>query len=107
MYSTQTMPYHVSKNMANKNPFWSKAVRSALNETQNNININQVRSAFSNNPNSTSPNINAFYTPTPNNFNNTAVYSTSHYMTQAHNARNVMEERRPRMTTNVNNMQKT
>ena len=112
MYSTQTMPYHVSRNMANKNPFGSNAVRSALNENQNNANINQVRSAFSNNPNSTSPNINAqynntFYTPTPNNFNNTAVYSNSHYMTQTHNVRNVMEERRPRMTTNANNMQRT
>ena len=51
MYSTQTMPYHVSRNMANKNPFGSNAVRSALNENQNNANINQVRSAFSNNPN--------------------------------------------------------
>ena len=112
MYSTQTMPYHVSRNMANKNPFGNNVVRSALNENQNNVNINQVRSAFSNNPNSTSPNINSqynntFYTPTQNNFNNTAVYPSSHYMTQTHNVRNVMEERRPRMTTNINNAQRT
>ena len=119
-YSTQTMPYHVSRNMANKNPFGNNVVRSALNDNANN-NINQVRSAFSNNPNpATNMNTfnntqyymnngnNAFQTPNQNSFNNTTVYQGSHYMTQTHNARNIMEERRPRMTTNVNNnMQRT
>ena len=117
MYSTQTMPYLISRNMANKNPFGNNVVRSALNDNgNNNNNINQVRSAFSNNPNSTSYNKtqyfmqngnNSFQTPNQNNFNNTAVYSGSHYMTQTHNVRNVMEERRPRMTANVNNMSRT
>ena len=124
MYSTQTMPYHVSRNMANKNPFGNNVVRNALNDNANNTNINQVRSAFSVNPNQTT-NLNtinnmkynnsyymnnggnSFQTPNPINFNNTAVYPSSHYMTQTHNVRNVMEERRPRMTTNVNNMPKT
>jgi len=117
-YSTQTMPYHISRNMANKNPFGNNVVRSALNDNANNNNINQVRSAFSNNPNPTTFNKtqyymnngnNSFQIPNQKNFNNTAVYPGSHYMTQTHNVRNVMEERRPRMTTNnnVNNMSRT
>ena len=50
-YSTQSTPYPSSNNMAKKNPFGNQ-VRSAIQKNNSNINtINQVRSAFSSNPN--------------------------------------------------------
>ena len=128
-YSTQTMPYPSSNNMMTKNPF-GKAVRPAVqnNQINNTNNVNQVRSAFTNNPNINPANINIqnkttsdystmtmpynrsysmsnneylFQTPNSNvqyNFNNTTNYGKTQYMTQTHNVRNVVEERRPRMT---------
>ena len=116
--------------MAKKNPFGNQ-VRSAMQKNNSNINtINQVRSAFSSNPNlnklnstgisnKTSSNYSTMSTPynrpftsnnpnakSQNNFNNTALYGNSQYFIQTHNPRNVIEERRPRMTNINPNMQR-
>ena len=129
-YSTQSTPYPSSNNMAKKNPFGNQ-VRSAIQKSNSNINtINQVRSAFSSNPNlnklnstgilnKTSSNYSTMSTPynrpftsnnpnakSQNNFNNTALYGNSQYFIQTHNPRNVIEERRPRMTNINPNMQR-
>ena len=130
MYSTQTTPYPSSNNMTAKNPF-GNVVRPAMQyNTNNNMNnINQVRSAFSINQNqNTQNNTNykttseystmtmqynrpysmantqyAYQTPNPNmanNFNNTSYFQNSQNFT----SRNVIEERRPRMTNQNPNM---
>ena len=84
-YSTQSTPYPGSNNMAKKNPF-NNTVRPAMQNNNNNLNtINQVRSAFSSNPN-----------------HNHLKTSSD----QTHNPRNVIEERRPRMTNMIPNMQR-
>ena len=120
MYSTQSVPY----SRVNNNPF-TNAVRPAMNENINNINqvrsaisVNPNQNFLNNNkiqPKTTSDystmtmqyknpyytnngNL-SFQTPNPliqNNFNNTNAFSNSQYMMQAHNPRNLIEERRPR-----------
>ena len=122
-YSTQSTPYPGSNNMAKKNPF-NNTVRPAMQNNNNNLNtINQVRSAFSSNPNhnhlKTSSDYATMSVPynkpfsltnrdyqTQNNFNNSALYGNSQYFVQTHNPRNVIEERRPRMTNMIPNMQR-
>ena len=123
-YSTQSTPYPGSNNMSKKNPF-NNTVRPAMqNNNNNNINtINQVRSAFSSNPNhnylKTSSDYATMSVPynkpfsltnrdyqAQNNFNNSALYGNSQYFVQTHNPRNVIEERRPRMTNMIPNMQR-
>ena len=122
-YSTQSTPYPGSNNMAKKNPF-NNTVRPAMQNNNNNLNtINQVRSAFSSNPNhnylKTSSDYATMSVPynkpfsltnrdyqAQNNFNNSALYGNSQYFVQTHNPRNVIEERRPRMTNMIPNMQR-
>ena len=131
-YSTKTVQYNLNSNLTEKNPF-GNVVRPAMqNSTNNNMNnINQVRSAFTINPNTnivnnlnvqnqykatsnystmTTP-YNRTYagyvaqTPNQNNFNNTG-YLQKQYYNQFQTSRNVIEERRPRMTNINPNMQR-
>ena len=131
-YSTKTVQYNLNGNLTEKNPF-GNVVRPAMqNSTNNNMNnINQVRSAFTINPNTnivnnlnvqnqykatsnystmTTP-YNRTYagyvaqTPNQNNFNNTG-YLQKQYYNQFQTSRNVIEERRPRMTNINPNMQR-
>ena len=122
-YSTQSTPYPGNNSMAKKNPF-NNTVRPAMQNNNNNLNtINQVRSAFSSNPNHNYLKTSSDYTTmsvpynkpfsltnrdyqTQNNFNNSALYGNSQYFVQTHNPRNVIEERRPRMTNMIPNMQR-
>ena len=130
-YSTQTVSYNLNNNSTAKNPFGNVVRPATQTNTNNNMNnINQVRSAFTINPN---PNIvnniqnqnksfsnystmttpyNRTYgmannkyvaqIPNQNNFSNTGYFQKQYY-NQLQNSRNVIEERRPRMTnTNPN-----
>ena len=102
MYSTQTMPYPSSSNMANKNPF-GNVVRPAMktNPSNNMNNINQVRSAFSSNPDTTMYNYSGIQKKTSSDYSTMTMQNTRPYTTN--NREFVLETPKPTIPNNFNN----